>query len=213
MLQYRALYPETLELLKDLMKHPQLRDFHLVGGTALALHLGHRISIDIDMFTMKSFNSSKLFEELKSDFKIINKSADVNTLTITIQTKGNKELPVKVDLIRYAYPLLYPIAKSDNIRLLAVEDIIPMKLSALAGRSSKKDFYDIFYLLQKCSLSQMMDYFKQKYHNDNYLHILKSLIYFADADLEPDPITFDNFDWETIKNKITTETNRFLRNA
>ena len=210
MLQYRTVYPTTLELLRKLMLLPELQDFFLVGGTALALQLGHRISIDIDLFTQKDFDTKKLFSILNKQFEITDLTEDTNTLNFNITFPENSENIVKIDLIKYSYPLINPISNVDKIRLLSVEDIIPMKLSAVAGRGSKKDFYDIFYLFKSYSLEKMFELFKKKFPNTNEFHILKSLTYFEDAEIEPNPQMTEKTDWNIVKTKITNETNRYV---
>lgn len=210
MLQYRTVYPKTLELLKELMKMNELQDFFLVGGTALALQLGHRISVDIDLFTQNDFDTAKLFNQLNSKFRVNDKTEDINTLNINIIPVESKNI-VKVDLIKYAYPLINPIKEIDDIRLLSIEDIIPMKLSAVAGRGSKKDFYDIYYLLQQYTFRQMFDLFEQKFINANKFHVLKSLTYFEDAEIEPNPQTIKEFNWDNLKEQITKKTNEYIK--
>lgn len=210
MLQYRTVYPKTLELLKELMKMNELQDFFLVGGTALALQLGHRISVDIDLFTQNDFDTAKLFNQLNSKFRVNDKTEDINTLNINIIPVESKNI-VKVDLIKYAYPLINPIKEIDDIRLLSIEDIIPMKLSAVAGRGSKKDFYDIYYLLQQYTFKQMFDLFEQKFINANKFHVLKSLTYFEDAEIEPNPQTIKEFNWDNLKEQITKKTNEYIK--
>ena len=210
MLQYRSVYPKTLELLKKLMLLTELQDFFLVGGTALALQLGHRISIDIDLFTQKDFDTKKLFLKLNNQFEISDLTEDTNILNFNVIFPEKSDNIIKIDLIRYSYPLINPIFEIDKIRLLSVEDIIPMKLSAVAGRGSKKDFYDIFYLLKTYSLDKMFVLFKKKFPNTNEFHILKSLTYFEDAEIEPNPQMTEKIDWNVVKTKISTETNRYI---
>ncbi len=209
MLQYRSIYPETLELLKELMLQPCLQDFFLVGGTALALQIGHRISVDIDMFTHYEFSSRKILSELEKHFAIGNASAGKNSLSFDGALQGGNNEIVKVDLIRYSYPLINPVRTVDDIGLLSVEDIIPMKLSAVEERGSKKDFYDIFYLLEMYGLDQMISLFETKFPQTSKFHILKSLAFFSDAESEPDPQTIENTDWTVIKDKITAAVNVF----
>lgn len=192
------------------MQLSELQDFFLVGGTALALQLGHRISVDIDLFAQKDFDTNELFDKLNSKFVITDKSEETNTLNFNVLFPEQTDNLVKVDLIKYRYPLIQPIIESDGIRLLSIEDIIPMKLSAVAGRGSKKDFYDIFYLLQKYSLAQMFGFFEQKFKNTNTFHVLKSLTYFEDAEIEPNPITIEEANWDEVKKKIVYETNEYL---
>lgn len=127
MLHYSAVDQGTLELLKRLMNFGELQDFSLVGGTALALQLGHRISVDIDLFTQHDFNPSKLSEYLNDHFEIADKSEDVNTLNINIVLPDDPKSRVKVDFLKYSYPNLSPISIIDGIRLMSIEDIIPMK--------------------------------------------------------------------------------------
>ncbi len=210
MLSYRTVYPETLGLLKKLMKHPQLSDFFLVGGTALALQMGHRISIDLDMFTRQEFDPDMLLLALKKDFTIVEAFKAKNTLQAAIQpsSKTNNE-PIKTDFIRYAYPLLAPIKKQDGIRLLSMEDLIPMKLSAITNRGSKKDFYDLFFLLKEYGLAEMLNMFTRKFPETNLLQVLKSLTYFEDAEDEPDPVTFEASSWNQVKQQLISSVKDF----
>lgn len=211
MLQYRTVYPTTLELLKKLMKLEELKDFFLVGGTALALQLGHRISVDIDLFTQKDFDTKKMFDKLNRLFEIKDLTEETNTLNFNIVFPDKSENIIKIDLIKYSYPLIKPIIEVDTFRLLSIEDIIPMKLSAIAGRGSKKDFYDIYYLLTDFNFEQMFDLFEKKFPNTNKFHIIKSLTYFEDADLEPNPQTIENANWSDIKNEIIKQINEYIK--
>jgi len=211
MLQYRALYPATLELLKKLMALPELQDFFLVGGTALALQIGHRISLDIDLFTQQDFDAQKLFLKLDNQFSISDLTEESNTLNFNITYPEKSNEIVKIDLIKYPYPLIKPILNVENIRLLSVEDIIPMKLSAVAGRGSKKDFYDIFYFLKTYSFDQMFKLFEKKFPNTNKFHVIKSLTYFDDAEIEPNPQTIEKIIWTEIKNTIVNEINKMIK--
>jgi len=211
MLQYRALYPATLELLKKLMALPELQDFFLVGGTALALQMGHRISLDIDLFTQQDFDARKLILKLDNQFSISDLTEESNTLNFNITYPEKSNEIVKIDLIKYPYPLIKPILNVENIRLLSVEDIIPMKLSAIAGRGSKKDFYDIFYFLKTYSFDRMFKLFEKKFPNTNKFHVIKSLTYFDDAEIEPNPQTIEKIIWNEIKNTIVNEINKMLK--
>ena len=211
MLQYRTVYPTTLELLKKLMKLEELKDFFLVGGTALALQLEHRISVDLDLFTQKDFDTKKMFAKLNRLFEIRDLTEETNTLNFNIVFPDKSENVIKIDLIKYSYPLIKPITEVDTFRLLSIEDIIPMKLSAIAGRGSKKDFYDIYYLLTDFNFEQMFDLFEKKFPNTNKFHIIKSLTYFEDADLEPNPQTIENANWSDIKNEIIKQINEYIK--
>ncbi|MBN2790631.1 MAG: nucleotidyl transferase AbiEii/AbiGii toxin family protein [Candidatus Delongbacteria bacterium] len=209
MLQYRTIDKRTLELLKQLMQIPELYDFALVGGTALALQLGHRISIDLDLFTNKEFNKDELLELLEKKYTITDISIEVNALNLSVEYPLKSENTIKLDLIKYSYPKLKPIIEIEGIRLFDIEDIIPMKLSAIANRGSKKDFYDIYYILKRFSLTEMMDLFHHKFPNINQFHIIKSLTYFIDAECEPDPIILEkSIIWSEVKKKINYEVSK-----
>jgi len=118
-----------------------------------------------------------------------------------------------VALLKYSYPLLKPVIKEGNIRMLAMEDIAAMKLSAIAGRGSKKDFYNIFYLLRKFDLEELFGFFTGKFPYTNSFQIIKSLSYFDDADVEPDPIAFEPVEWEFVKRTITEKLEKYIHSA
>lgn len=211
MLQYRAVYPTTLELLKILMKYDNLRQTFLVGGTALALQLGHRISVDIDLFSETDFETNEILSELRQDLDLqVIMQKEKNSMIINARKKNTNNEFVKVDFVKYAYPLLKELKNEDGIRLLSVDDIIPMKLSAIANRGAKKDFFDIYELMKTYSLSEMLDLFSRKYPDIAHFHILKSLTYFDDAEVEFDPITLNETDWETVKQTIDNKVNGFV---
>lgn len=132
-----------------------------------------------------------MFAKLDKQFLITDLTEQDNSLNFNITFPKESNNIIKIDLIKYSFPLINPILKIDKIRLLSIEEIIPMKLSAIAGGGSKKDFYDIFFLLKSYSLNSMFDLFNQKFPNTNKFHIIKSLVYFEDADIEPDPQTFE----------------------
>jgi len=198
-----------LGLLKELMIIPVLHEFFLVGGTALALRMGHRISVDLDLFTLNEFEPESLLPDLSAEFNVIESYAGKNTLNLGVEYPNNSGNIVKIDLIRYAYPLLKPVAVIEGIRMLETDDIIPMKLSAVAGRGSKKDFYDIYFLLRSYSLNEMLSLFEKKYINSNKFQVVKSLVYFDDAELEPDPQTIEKISWKEVKKLIQQEVSQY----
>ncbi|MBC8489570.1 MAG: nucleotidyl transferase AbiEii/AbiGii toxin family protein [Bacteroidetes bacterium] len=192
MLKYKAIYPETLELLKKLMKIPGLDNFYLVGGTSLALRIGHRISVDLDLFSHIEFSTQELISEIEiiGSMKIIGEAR--NTLNVVIDG-------VEVDIIRHNYPLLEEIKIIDGLRLISKKDIAAMKLSAIARRGSKKDFYDVYFILQEFSTEELFEFYKLKYESREMFHLVKSLVYFGEADLEPAPEMLIDVDWNNVK--------------
>jgi len=211
MLQYRAVNTSTLELLKILMQYKSLDNFFLVGGTALALHLGHRVSIDLDLFFNKDFETSDIFQELHNDieFKAIMQK-EKNSMIINARKKNSSSEFVKIDFVKYSYPLINKLIEIDGLRLLSIEDIIAMKLSAVANRGAKKDFFDIYELLKKYSISDMLILFSKKFPETEHFQILKSLTYFDDAETEFDPISLNNTSWEQVKMVIKDKVNDYL---
>ncbi|WP_211161685.1 nucleotidyl transferase AbiEii/AbiGii toxin family protein [Flavobacterium solisilvae] len=178
------------------MSSEVFRGFNLVGGTSLALQIGHRFSIDIDMFGNSEVDEYEFIEELSKFGKptILKKSKNI----IIVSIDG-----IKVDFVNYKYPLLEDIKTIENIRLVSDKDIAAMKLNAIAGRGSRKDFIDLYFLLKKYSLTEMLDFYKQKYIDGSEFMVIKSLNYFEDADSEEMPIMFEKISWNEIKTEIS----------
>ncbi|MCX6172194.1 MAG: nucleotidyl transferase AbiEii/AbiGii toxin family protein [Flavobacterium sp.] len=196
MLQSQTVESNTLELLKSLMQKEYLNSFVLVGGTALALQLGNRESIDLDLFSNIDFASNELLTSLLNDYQIVVNNQLSQTLITTINY-------VKVDFIKFHYPFIRPFLVIENIRMASLEDIAAMKLDAITGRGSKKDFYDLFFLLQHYSIDELFSFYTEKYPHQTTFHVARSLTYFDDADIQPSPIVIDKtITWETVKQKI-----------
>jgi len=175
MLRKETVTAATLELLKELMHDDHLIDFFLVGGTALSLQIGHRISVDIDLFSQNSFDENAMHNYLTTnkDFQLSYK--DKNTLKGEING-------VQVDLITHAYPLVNELKREDGIRLASIDDIAAMKLNAIVGNGTRaKDFLDIAYLSCFLSLEQMMQACEIKYKNINPFVVIRSLVHTGDV--------------------------------
>ena len=157
MLQTQTVVPELMELLKKIMSEKLFSDFNLVGGTSLALQIGHRNSVDIDLFGNSEINSEIFIEKL-SEFGNVKVSQSTKNILIT------KINDVKVDFVNYKYPLLSEYLFIENIRMLSTKDIAAMKLNAIAGRGSKKDFIDLYFLLNEFSLKEILSFYEKKYN-------------------------------------------------
>jgi predicted nucleotidyltransferase component of viral defense system len=178
------------------MQKEYLNSFVLVGGTALALQLGNRESIDLDLFSTADFSSNEVLSSLLNDYQIVVNSQLTQTLISTINH-------VKVDFIKFHYPFIRPFVVIENIRMASVEDIAAMKLDAITGRGSKKDFYDLYFLLQQFSIDDLFSFYIEKYPHQTTFHVIRSLTYFEDAEIQPNPIVFDKtITWEVVKHKI-----------
>ncbi len=204
MLQTRTIESATLGLLKSLMAYPLLEPFYLVGGTALALQLGHRFSIDLDLFTHLPFDKQQLFDGLKKDYNI---EIELTNNVISIGYIND----VKIDLVTVRYTPQYPMHLIEGVRMLDIKDIAAMKLNAITQRGNKKDFYDVYFLFKKIPLADMLRDFEVKFQTQNTYQVVKSLTYFADADEFNDPIVFDkNLTWSKIKASISKTVDTFL---
>ncbi|RUM41001.1 MAG: hypothetical protein DSY80_09460 [Desulfocapsa sp.] len=208
MLQLKSIHPETFALLKELAAKKDLDCFALAGGTALALQLGHRISIDLDFFTSKKFEGRGLSEILAENFELRDCSTGLNSLSCYISYQQRSA--VKTDFIRHNYPLLKPLITSEGIRIFSLEDIAAMKLNAVTNRGAKKDFYDIHALFNIFSLKELLGFFEAKYRNMNNFTVVKSLTYFDDADMEPAPVSLTKISWEKIKADIIATIRDFI---
>lgn len=175
MLRKETVSAETLDLIQRLMAEEELQGFKLVGGTALALMLGHRLSIDIDLFSDQPFNAKAVADSLSSRYQINNLETDLNTFTCFIED-------VKVDCMAHRYPWIGSEVSLEGVRMASIEDIAAMKLNAIVINGSRwKDFADVYELLEHRSLAQMLNYYEMKYPNVNKVTAFKSLVYHKDV--------------------------------
>jgi predicted nucleotidyltransferase component of viral defense system len=202
MLQLETIEQNTFLLLKEMMQIPEINHFDLAGGTTLALYLGHRVSIDLDFFTTQEFDSTKLVNLLEDKYQLSSIIASKNALSLYILYN---EKNIKIDFLRHNYKIIKPSVIEDGVRLHSIEDVAAMKLNAILNRGAKKDFYDIYELLKHYSLHELVSFFKIKYPNTNVLMLIKSLDYFLDADVEPDPIALNKVKWIDIKEEISNQ--------
>jgi len=194
--------PETLELLKTLQDDPELSEFFLVGGTALALQLGHRFSVDLDLFKPESFDVQYLSQYLSKNFNFQIDSISKNTILGHLNG-------VKIDFITHAYPLVEPLIQEDSLTIASILDIAAMKLNAISISGQRlKDFIDVYFILEKYSLNQILKAYKIKYPNSNIMIPLKALTYFNDIDPAIDPpMMKKEVKLDTIKNRLTEAVN------
>ena len=203
MLHYKTIDAKTLGLLKEIQSIEIFNNLFLVGGTSLALQLGHRISVDLDLFGEISASRDEIITEL-------NKLGLVKTLSFTKNINIFTIDDIKVDIVNYKYPWLNSCIIVDDIKLAQISDITAMKISAITGRGAMKDFIDLYYLLKQYSLSQILDLYEQKYSDASIFMALKSLTYFDDADTEIMPKMFEEISWETIKSEITKQVHNYI---
>ena len=208
MLHIKTVEPHTFSILKELMTIPELLNFSLVGGTALSLLYGHRMSIDLDLFSSQAFENWNVTEALKNRFQdkfvMEEKQARFGVFCYIDE--------VKVDIIRHPHPLIRPVTTVEDIRMFSVEDIIAMKVQAILGRGKKKDFWDIAEILQHFSIKEFIQFHKEKYTTQNLLiTVPQAITYFADAEESEDPISLKNQTWKNVKEFIQKKVRDYLK--
>jgi len=172
-------------------------DFYLAGGTALALQLGHRDSLDFDFFSPQDIDTAKLFSEIAGIFKgheIRKVQEEKNTLTVFIDQN------IKLSFFTYPYRLLGRLINEPNLRLASILDIAAMKLSAVVSRATSKDYIDLYFILQSLPLAEILKKLDRKFPELDINLVLKSLVYFRDVIKEP--VRFKNkqdIDWAAVK--------------
>ena len=182
-------------------------EVYLAGGTGLALQLGHRTSLDFDFYSKIRFDPQLLaasFQEKSKDLKI--NSIVKDTLILTVDG-------VSFSLFYYPYKMIGKKVKVESINVASIQDIAAMKLVAVAMRRKRRDFIDIYYLLKKYSLKDLLGFVKTKYPSFEEMMVLKGLIYFEDAEDEDlargIKVLAKHFSWEDAKKKILQEVKRY----
>lgn len=207
MLHLKTVEPHTFSLLEQLLGMPELKNFSLVGGTALSLLYGHRKSIDLDLFSNKPFENTDVIKALEKKFK-----SSFNNRTST-QRFGifcfvNE---VKVDLVRHPHPLIRQEQNCDGIKMFSTEDIIAMKVQAILGRGRKKDFWDIAELLNHFSIADFIKFHKEKFATQNLMiTVPQAITYFADAEESEDPISLKGQTWQSVQEFINAKVREYL---
>jgi hypothetical protein len=188
--------PVLLDLLSYVMQEKDLEPFLLGGGTSLSLRFGHRSSEDLDFFSREKFDTDRLqncFADSFPDSQILNRTE--GSLCLLVQG-------IKIDFLYHPYPLLRKADIREGSRFLSLPDISAMKINAVTNRGSKKNFFDLYLLHQRgISISTSLDHFSVKYNGNRFL-ALRSLLWFEDADSEPDPILLNDWSWEYVKKEI-----------
>ncbi|MBI2017957.1 nucleotidyl transferase AbiEii/AbiGii toxin family protein [Candidatus Daviesbacteria bacterium] len=188
-------------VLAILGKSKILKNAYLAGGTACALQLGHRVSLDLDFFTEKEFSTEIVLEQLKNlpGFKLD------ETAKWTILGSFPK---VKFSYFYYRYPLIKKTVIFSQINLASLEDIAAMKIDAVCSRGTKRDFIDLYFLAKKFPLQKMFKFYDEKYGklSNNIVHIVRSLDYFADADPQDLPKMLIPVYWEEVKKFFQDQT-------
>ena len=201
----RAFHPEILtytqkRVLKLLGPFSQRNDFYLAGGTALALHLGHRRSLDLDWF-----RTGRIPDAMTLATAIREEGIPLVVRQVALGTLNGSVSRIPVSFFEYQYPLLQKgiLWSEAGCRLASLRDIACMKLSAIAQRGHKKDFVDLYALgMKSFSLKQMLSFYQKKFSLKDIGHVVFALTYFDDADKERMPVMAWRTQWKTIRATI-----------
>lgn len=208
MLYKNAVESATLDVLITLCHQDEFNSFALGGGTSIALRKGHRFSIDLDFFTNLPYDNGRIYKLITSLFPKTELLFEQN------QTMMFLVNDIKVDFILYPFDWLHPFDDIEETRLVSLPDIIPMKLQAISNRFSKKDFWDIDFLLHEFTLHEMITIFKTKFPPIDAGYIIHSLTNFENAEKEEDPVCVIPRSWEDVKinleEKVSDYTTSFL---
>lgn len=202
----KTLFGNTKNALALLGRSHLLDKAYLAGGSACALQLGHRISVDLDFFTPKEFNGKSLIKSLKKigRFKVDQQSWG----TILGTMEG-----IKFSIFVYKYPALFPYKSLFNINILDLRDIAAMKVDAISTRGIKRDFIDLYFICQKgITLKEALIFYDNKYSSlsSNVVHIQKSLVYFVDAEIAEMPQMIKKVDWQEVKKFFEREVRKIV---
>ncbi|MDZ4809928.1 MAG: nucleotidyl transferase AbiEii/AbiGii toxin family protein [Bacteroidota bacterium] len=185
------------KVLLSLLGKKYLAAFSLVGGTSLCLRYGHRKSVDIDLFSTKEFDPSVLDELIKTDYPDYTYRG--NNRYMLFCSIGS----VKSDIIYHPFKLLSPIETINNIRMFSIEDVAAMRLFAICKRGTRKDFYDLWMLVQHFTPVQLAAFFEEKYGQEKLIFLRKSVLYFEEADISEQPkVLIETLGWEKVKKEV-----------
>lgn len=203
----KALHPDTLRALKLVSKITLIKNSYLAGGTALALHLGHRVSVDLDFFTPQALDENILANNLKEIPEFVEEGKAWRTVWGSIAN-------TKFSLFYYQYPLINKTIEFEGVPILDKADIAAMKIHAMEDRGTKRDFIDLYFLAKEFSLEEMLKFYDQKYGvlNGHLYSIIRSLDYFADAEIDSDPQMLIPVSWEQVKEFFKKEAMRLAKN-
>jgi hypothetical protein len=200
MFHHSTIEAETYQTLQTIFVIPEIKkNFALAGGTSLALQLGHRRSIDLDIFSSQPFNTLDIeltmaaHPTIKFDF--------VNRTNNMLFGYANN---VKCDFVYEPSKRIHPFVEHEGINYFHIKDIAAMKMHTICGRGKKKDFFDIYVLIENFGWQQMLSWFNEKYGTSQFYFLWRSITYFNDADEDVDIEGIEPYtkNWKEIKEYI-----------
>lgn len=208
MLFKQTISPFLYDTLTRLMQIDELKDFRLVGGTGLSLQLGHRKSVDIDMFSPVYFKGETMIPLMKKYFPRTEIRDIAFGVSIYLPEPGSGN-ELKIDLMTNEEYIRPPVIE-EEIRLAHIEDIAAMKLEAITSRKEKKDYTDIAELLKTYTINQMVGFYKERYPWNDLRPVVENLPKFGLCDKQPDPFFLNEMDWASVKKAISAAFDVFI---
>lgn len=183
---------------------------YLAGGTALALHLGHRTSLDLDFYTKRHFNSEIVYKDFQENFKR-EKISEPDFAEDTLKFRLNI---TDLSFFRYNYPLIRPLSSWESAQLDSLEDIIAMKTEAIITRGLKRDFVDLYFAIKKYGIKEILEFYKEKYPQAyNEYKCILALTYFEDAEKRDQGrkriFIYSGITWPKIKKFLIEEVKKY----
>lgn len=203
----KTLLPDTFRTIQLVSKFTEIKKAYLAGGTALALQIGHRISVDLYFFTLHEFSETEISAKLAANPEFIQDGT-------AKWTAWGKIGQTKFSMFYYKYPLLESATQFEGIQVASLAYIAAMKIHTLEDRGTRRDFIDVFFLSKKYSLEKMLDFYQKKYKilEDHKYYILRALDYFEDAEREAQmPQMLMSVDWKEVKAFFQKETRRLAK--
>jgi hypothetical protein len=197
--------PATETALRAIVAAGLRPSFYLAGGTGLALRLGHRRSLDLDFFAEGGMDEEALLRDLQR----------LGELSVIAQAKETLDVHLfetKVSFLAYPYPVLFPFDLYAGVPVADPRDIACMKISAISSPGTRRDFTDLYLVSKTYGLEELLRLFERKYARVHYnrIHVLKSLVYFEDAEKDPPPALLIGLGWQEIKDFFLRSVPTFL---
>ena len=205
MMHNEVISEELKHVINKVFESSGFDHFNLGGGTALALQLGHRISIDADFICAKDFDKEAILKLVLDTFPGAN---DIHTGTFGVFLKvGN----VKLDFLSWGIPFIRPAVEIRNWRLLNIGDIAAMKCFAILQRGEKKDYIDIAAILKEYHLGQILSFYKERHSGSDVATIIRFLSSYSDIEQQPLPTMMDHTTWDEAKQVIQHSITEFMK--
>lgn len=201
-LHYNTVTPLLKSILEKLMGAKEFNQFRLVGGTALSLYYGHRMSVDIDLFTEAEYGTID-FQDIEDYLVKQFTYVDFNILPVGMGKSyfiGNdSQNAIKLDLY-YTEPFIDDVIEVDAIRMATIEEIIAMKIDVIQRTGRKKDYWDLHELKDQYNIKDMLGFHLKRYpYTHNAKQILNNFVDFEEANDDFDPVCLRDKYWEFIK--------------